>query len=131
MKGRTGSTGVETRHEVPGQLEEAEPWRDGRSFSGRHSPFRRWLRPGRLVVAIAGLAIAFLIGVFSINYGSKLFESWRERRLLHQATALLQEGNLSKAAQIARELARRHPDSLAALSILADTAETIVAVSEP
>jgi predicted Zn-dependent protease len=58
-----------------------------------------------------------------VSYGSKLYENWRERRLLHQATIFLQEGNLSNAAQMAQEVARRHPDSLAALSILADTAE--------
>ncbi len=85
--------------------------------------FQRQLRRGRLAVAIAGLIIAFLVGVFFVSYGSKLYENWRERRLLHQATTLLQEGKLDKAAQMAQELARRHPDSLAALSILADTAE--------
>src|SRR5206468_13048535 len=77
----------------------------------------------RLAVAIAGLAIAFLVGVFFVSYGSKLYENWRERRLLDRATALLQEGKLNKAAQMARELVRLHPDSFAALSILADTAE--------
>jgi len=85
--------------------------------------FQRQLRRGRLTVAIAGLAIAFLVGVFFVSYGSKLYENWRERRLLQQATTLLQEGKLSKAAQMAQEVARRHTDSLAALSILADTAE--------
>ena len=64
-----------------------------------------------------------MLSVFFVSYGSKLYENWRERRLLHQATTLLQEGKLDKAAQMAQELARRHPDSLAALSILADTAE--------
>ncbi|PYK30106.1 MAG: hypothetical protein DME58_10225, partial [Verrucomicrobia bacterium] len=69
------------------------------------------------------MAIALLVGVFFITYGSKLYENWRERRLLEHATTLSQEGKLSKAGQIAQELASRHPDSLAALSILADTAE--------
>jgi predicted Zn-dependent protease len=78
---------------------------------------------GRLAVRIAGLAIAFFVAIFFASYGAKLYENWRERRLLHQATTLLQGGKLSKAAQMAQELARRHPDSLAALSILADTAE--------
>jgi predicted Zn-dependent protease len=64
-----------------------------------------------------------LVGVFFVGYGSKLYENWHDRRLLQQATTLLQDGKLSKAAQIAHELARRHPDSLAGLSILADTAE--------
>ena len=76
-----------------------------------------------MVVTIAGLAIAFLVGVFFVSYGSKLYENWRERHLLEKATALLQEGKITEAAQMAQQLARRHPDSLAALSILADTAE--------
>lgn len=85
--------------------------------------FQRQLGRNRLTVWIAGLAIVLLLGVFFVSYGSKLYENWRERRLLNQATTFLQEGNLSKAAQTAEELVQRHPDSLAALSILADTAE--------
>src|SRR5438093_4887197 len=123
MKERSGSTGVETAHQVPEQLEHAEQEANRQMFSGTHSAFQRQLRRRRLAVAIAGLAIAFLVGVFFVSYGSKLYENWRERRLLDRATALLQEGKLSKAAQMGQELARRHPDSLAALSILADTAE--------
>jgi Tfp pilus assembly protein PilF len=120
MKGRSGSTDVETTHQVPAHVEQR---RGRQSFGGTHSTFQQQLRRGRLAVAIAGLAVAFLVGVFFVSYGSKLYENWRERRLLHQATTLLQEGKLSKAAQMAQELAHRHPDSLAALSILADTAE--------
>src|SRR5436190_12766959 len=115
--------GVEATHQVPGQLKHPEKGRGRQSSSGTHSMFQRQLRRGRLTVAIAGLAIAFLVGVLFVSYGSKLYENWRERRLLHEATTLLQEGKLSKAAQMAQELARQHPDSLAALSILADTAE--------
>ena len=88
-----------------------------------HATFQLQLTRRRLVVAIAGLAIALLLGVFSAGYGSKLYERWRERRLLQEATGLLQQGNLSEAAHVAHELARRDPTSLAALSILADTAE--------
>jgi Tfp pilus assembly protein PilF len=123
MKGRTGSTDVETRHEELDQLEQAEARRDRRAFSGTHSTFHRQHRARRLAVASGGLAMAFLVGIFFVYYGSKLYENWLERRLLHRATALLQEGKLGKAAQMAQELAHRHPDSLAALSILADTAE--------
>src|SRR6266481_1900597 len=123
MKGRSGPTGVATTHQASVQREHAEQGRGRQSSMGRHSMFRRQLKRGRLTVAIAGLAIAFLVGVFFVSYGSKLYENWRERRLLNQATTLLQEGKLSKAAEMAQELARRHPDSLAALSILADTAE--------
>src|SRR5215831_14038574 len=123
MKERSGSTGVATTHQASVQLERAEQLRSRQSSSGTPSIFQRQLSRSRLAVALAGLAIAFLVGAFFISYGSKLYENWRERRLLHQATTLLQEGKLSEAAQMAQELARRHPDSLAALSILADTAE--------
>jgi len=123
MKGRSGPTGVETTRPVLGQLEHGERGRSPQSFSGTEFTFQRQLRMRRLAVAIAGLAIAFLVAIFFVSYGSKLYENWRERRLLHQATTLLQGGKLSKAAQMAQELARRHPDSLAALSILADAAE--------
>jgi lipopolysaccharide biosynthesis regulator YciM len=120
MKGRTESTGLETAHQIRDHLEQAE--RDRQSSSGTQSTSKQPGR-GRLAVVIAGLAIALLLGVFFFTYGSKLYETWRERRLLQQATTLLQEGKLSEAAQMAHELTRRHPDSLAALSILADTAE--------
>src|SRR5437762_1007705 len=123
MKWRSGPPGIATTHQASVQLEHAEQARGRQSSSGTHSMFQQQFRGGRLTVAIAGLAIAFLVGVFFVSYGSRLYENWRERRLLHEATILLQEGKLSKAAQMAQELARRYPDSLAALSILADTAE--------
>jgi predicted Zn-dependent protease len=123
MKGRNGSTRVETAHHISGQLEHAEQRRGGQSSNGMHSTFRRQLTGGRVVVAAAGLAIAFLVGVFVVNYGSKLHKNWRERRSLQEATTFLQEGKFSEAARMAQEVVRRHPDSLVALSILADTAE--------
>jgi lipopolysaccharide biosynthesis regulator YciM len=76
-----------------------------------------------VIVAIAGLAIVFLAGVFFVGYGSKLYENWRARRSLQKATTFLQEGKFSQAAQMAQEVIRRNPNSLAALWILADTAE--------
>ena len=123
MKGRSGLAGVETAHHISGQLEHAEQRRGGQSSSGMHSTFRRQLTGGRLVVTAAGLAIAFLVGVLVANYGSKLYKNWRERRSLQEATTFLQEGKFSEAARMAQEVVRRHPDSLVALSILADTAE--------
>ena len=97
--------------------------RDRQSASGTQSTFLQKFRRGRLILAIAGLAIAFLVGLFFVSYGSKLYKNWRERRSLQDATTLLQEGKLSEAAQIAQELVRRHPDSIVGMSILADTAE--------
>jgi lipopolysaccharide biosynthesis regulator YciM len=122
MKGRNGSTGVDTTQQTSVQPEHVEQKRNRQSFASTHSTFQRQLRKRRLVVTIAGLAIA-LVGVFFVSYGSRLYENWHERRLLETATTLLQEGQLTKAAQMAQDLYRRHADSLAALSILADTAE--------
>jgi Tfp pilus assembly protein PilF len=123
MKGRSESTGVERTQQTSVQLQHVKQPGDRQSFTAAHSTFQRRSRRGRLVVAIAGLAIASLIAVLCLNYGSKLYENWRERRLLEKATTLLRDGELSKAAQIAQQLAGRNPDSLAALSILADAAE--------
>ena len=123
MKGRNGSTGVETTHETSVRLHDAEQKTDRQSSVSTHSTLQRQPRKRRVLIAIAGLVIAFLVGVFFVSYGSKLYEHWRERRLLEKATTLLQGGQLTEAAQIAQDLAGRHPDSLAALSILADAAE--------
>jgi len=88
-------------------------------FLGLESLFQR---PSRLAAIVAALAIVFLLGVFSFSYGLKLYDDWRQTRLLHRATALLQEGKLTNA-QTARELLARRPDSLPALYVLADVAE--------
>ncbi len=72
---------------------------------------------------VALVAVALLVGVLLFNYGSKLYENWRQTHLLHGATAFLKEGKLSKATQTAQELLRRHPDSLPALYVLAEAAE--------
>jgi predicted Zn-dependent protease len=123
MKGTSGSSGIETTNVAPQDLEQAEHHRKRRSFTATHSFLLRQLRPSRLALAAAGLAIVFLLGAFLATYGSKLYENWHETRLLDRASALLQEGKLSKAAQITRELLGRRPDSLPALSILAEAAE--------
>ncbi len=82
---------------------------------------RLWLV--RLGVIVVVTAIAFLLGVVLFIYGSGLYDDWRQSHLLRRATALLQEGKLSKAAQTAQEVLARHPDSLPALHVLAEAAE--------
>src|SRR5262244_2682078 len=117
MKGRSGSVGVDTTRHVPEHLDRAEQEKLRQSF------FQRQFRLARLALAIVGLAIVFLAGAFVVSYASKLYQNWRENRLLDRAIALQNEGKLSKAEQMARELIERHPDSLPALLILAETAE--------
>ncbi len=92
-------------------------------FLGLESFFQRQLWPARVGLAIAALAIAILLGALLFSYSSKLYEDWRQTRLLHQAASMLQEGKFSEAAQTARELLGRHPDSLPALYVLAEAAE--------
>jgi hypothetical protein len=111
------------------QAQIAEDMRHGadgpseRSLGGTRSVFQLHRQPVRMVVAVAAATIAVLIGALLVSYSSKLYQSWRENRLLDQATVLLEQGKLSNASEMARELLARHPDSLSALSILADTAE--------
>jgi predicted Zn-dependent protease len=114
---------VENGHEMAERTKYAGPGRARQLFFGLESFFQRQLWPARFAVMVAVAAVAFLLGGFLFSYGSHLYENWRERRLLHRATALLQEGKLSKAAQTAQELLRQHPDSLPALYILAEAAE--------
>src|SRR5215216_6840236 len=123
MKGTSGSRGVETTQQTSVQLKQLTETADPEPFTGTQSEFQRQRRRRRLVIAIAGVAIVVLAAVFFVSYGSKLYDNWRDRRLLEAATILLRDQQFSKAAQLAQQVANRHPDSLAALSVLAETAE--------
>jgi predicted Zn-dependent protease len=114
---------LETGNEIAEQTEHTGYRRTRQLVFGLHSFFRRQLWPARLALIVAGLTIAILLGAFFFRYGSKLYEDWRQARLLHQAVSMLQEGRLSEATQTARELLAQHPDSLPALYILAEAAE--------
>jgi len=112
--------GVQKGHEMAQRIKYIGHGKIRQLFFGIESLFQR---PARLVAIVAVLTIAFLLGVFFFSYGLKLYDDWRQTRLLHRATALLQEGKLSKAAQTARELLASRPDSLPALYVLAEAAE--------
>ncbi len=114
---------VETAHEMAERIKHARHGRLRKLFLGVESFFQHRLWPVRIAIVVAVLAIAFLLGALLFSYGSKLYEDWRQTRLLHRATELLHQGKLSKAAQTAQELLARHPDSLPALYVLAEAAE--------
>src|SRR6266487_4927754 len=114
---------IETGREMAEQIKHPRHGRVRQLFLGLESCFQRQLWPARLAVMVALVAVALLVGVLLFNYSSKLYENWRQTHLLHRATALLQEGKLSKATQTAQELLRRRPDSLPALYVLAEAAE--------
>jgi thioredoxin-like negative regulator of GroEL len=111
---------VERGHEMGERIKYIGHGKARSRFLGLESLFQR---PTRLVAIVAVLAIAFLLAALSFSYGLKLYDDWHQNRLLHRATALLQEGKLSKAAQTAHELLARRPDSLPALYVLAEAAE--------
>src|SRR5213594_4224874 len=114
---------AKTGHEMPERIKEAGHGTARKSFLGLKSSFQHYLWPARLALMVTALVIAFLLGALFFNYGSKLFEDWRQNRLLHRAAALLQEGKLSEASQAAQELLGRRPNSLPALYVLAEAAE--------
>ncbi len=114
---------IETGREMAEQIKHPRHGRVRQLFLGLECCFQRQLWPARLAVMVALVAVALLVGVLLFNYSSKLYENWRQTHLLHGATALLQEGKLSKATQTAQELLRRRPDSLPALYVLAEAAE--------
>jgi len=123
MKERNGSTGAEITRVLSEKVKHCQYQGGQQSFNATGSFLARQLRPVRIAFLIATLVTMFLMSTLLISYGSKLYQNWRENHLLARATTLLQEGKLSEAAQKARELLARNPDSLPTLSILADTAE--------
>jgi thioredoxin-like negative regulator of GroEL len=105
------------------RTEEAGYRRIRKSLFGLESFFQRQLWPARLALVAAGLAIAIVLGALFFRYGSKLYEDWRQTRLLHEAASMLQRGRFIEATQTARELLAQHPNSLPALYVLAEAAE--------
>jgi hypothetical protein len=90
---------------------------------GLESFFQRQLWPVRVALLTAGLLIAVGCGVFFFRYGFRLYEEWRQTRLLQQAASMLQQGRFSEAEQTARKLLVQDRDSLPTLYILAEAAE--------
>src|SRR6266446_3785463 len=124
MRGRTREPmRAKTGHEMPERIKHSGCGTHRQSSPGPEPFFQRRFWPARLAVMVTALVIAFLLGALFFNYGSKLYEDWRQNRLLHRAAASLQEGKLSEASQAAQELLGRHPDSLPALYVLAEAAE--------
>ena len=116
MQAKTGSETAE-------RIKENERGRARRPLANPKLFFQGAIWPARLAVMVGSLVIAFLLGALFVSYGSRLYEDWRQNRLLRRATELLQEGKLSEASGTAQELLGRHPDSLPALYILAEAAE--------
>ena len=85
--------------------------------------FRHGVTPERLVIYLAGIALAVVLAILFFSYGSKAYAGWRERRLLQQGFSLLEKQDYAGASMAASKVLQLHPDSLAAYNILADATE--------
>lgn len=84
---------------------------------------RRSLFAGRTTLYATAIAAGVLLGFLCLNYVPRAYESWRESRLLKQASALLQKQDFDGARNAAQRMLEIHPDSLAAFHILAEATE--------
>jgi predicted Zn-dependent protease len=105
------------------KTKEAGAKRNAQVFFGLESFFRRQLSLARLAIVIVGTTAAILLGIVCFTYGSRLFNEWHERRLLRQATSLLQEGKFDQASQNAHKVLAMDSNSVPACHILAEAAE--------
>src|SRR4051812_37748413 len=96
-----------------------------RSLPGSESfhIFRRRVSPEHLALIIAAIALALVIAIIGITYGSKFYNSWQETRLLKRASNLLEQHDYNGATRDAQRALELHPDSLAAFYVLAEATE--------
>jgi predicted Zn-dependent protease len=84
---------------------------------------RHHLTPPRVTIVIAATALAVVLGIVFITYGSKAFTTWRETRLLNRAEMMLRKNDLPAATDAAHKVLELRRDSLRAYEILAETSE--------
>jgi thioredoxin-like negative regulator of GroEL len=96
-----------------------------RSFTGLETfiLFRHQLTPVRLAIFTAALALAVVITVFVLTYGTRAYRGWRETRLVKHAGEMLRQNDYDAAVKAARDVLNLHHDSLAAYQILAEATE--------
>lgn len=96
-----------------------------RSLSGSDSfhIFRHRVSPEHLALIIAAVALALVIAIIGVTYGSKFYKSWQESRLLKRASNLLEQHDYDGATRDAQHALDLHPDSLAAYYVLAEATE--------
>jgi len=84
---------------------------------------RHKLSPTRLAVVVSSIVIGFALGLIFLSYGSKLYKSWHEARLLQHASSMLQQQDYSGAIRSAEKALEINRDSLPAFYILAEATE--------
>lgn len=78
----------------------------------------------RSILKIAGWVLGIIIVLVAGGiFGHKAYRDWQERRLVAQANALINEGNLKRASLDARRIVQVNPDSVPGCRIMARLAE--------
>src|SRR5256885_14842676 len=87
------------------------------------SSLRLHLPPVRAALYVAAAAAVLLLIIVFGTYGSKLYSSWHESRLLKRASTALEKKDFMTANRLARQVLEHHRDSLPAFYILAEATE--------
>jgi thioredoxin-like negative regulator of GroEL len=95
----------------------------GQLFYGLEYFLRSRFPLRRFVLLTVAFILAGLLAIVLSNYAPKLYNNWRQKRLLDQAASLLQEQKFEEAARMARAVVKVRPDSVPAYYILAETTE--------
>src|SRR4030081_2490953 len=110
---------------MPEKIRRVRHKRRSRSLPGFETfpSFRLHLPPVRVAVYVSAAAAVLLLIILFGTYGSKLYSSWHESRLLKRAGAMLEKKDFVTANRLARQVVERHRDSLPAFYILAEATE--------
>src|SRR2546423_5118915 len=110
---------------MPEKIRRVRRKRRSRSLPGveTFSSLRLHLPPVRIALYVAAAAVVLLLIIISGTYGSKLYSSWHESRLLKRASAMLEKKDFATANRLARRVLEHHRDSLSAFYILAEATE--------
>jgi len=110
---------------MPEKIRRIRRKRRSRSFPGveSFSSLRLHLPPVRVALYVAAAAAVLLLVIVFGTYGSKLYSSWHESRLLKRASAMLEKKDFMTVNRLARQVLEHHRDSLPAFYILAEATE--------
>ena len=110
---------------MPEKIRRVRRKRRSRSLPGAEtfSSLRLHLPPVRAALYVAAAAAVLLLIIVFGTYGSKLYGSWRESRLLKRASAMLDQKDFATANRLAHQVLEHHRDSLPAFYILAEASE--------
>lgn len=104
---------------MPEKIKRVRRKRQVKPFPG----FERLLRPTNLAIIIGAVVLLVALGLIFFTYGRRVYDEWREGRLLKLATTMLHEQKFNEATHAAQEVLQIDPDSLPAFYILAEAAE--------